>query len=89
VVSGEPLPASLRDPGWVARADCQGGPPSPALCRRCPVAEQCLAFALVTDDRAPLRAGLSREERLHTLARLEGLADALDPWIFAEAQARR
>ncbi|MGO1973630.1 MAG: hypothetical protein ACTH2Q_11815 [Propionibacteriaceae bacterium] len=40
-----------------------------------------LVMALWTDDPAPIRAGMTRAQRVALWADLEALADRLDPWI--------
>lgn len=49
--------------------------------RYCSVPEVCLAVALLADDPALWRAGLSRADRKAIWAELEAFAVRLDPWI--------
>ena len=41
------------------------------MCRRCPVAAECLAAAVASDDRAEWRGGLNRADREHLWTGLE------------------
>lgn len=49
---------------WTETATCNGQPAAtPELCGRCPVAAECLAAAIASDDRAEWRGGLNRSDR--------------------------
>lgn len=57
---------------WTDQAACTGQAAStPGLCGRCPVAGECLAAAITTDDPAPWRGSLSRADREHLWAVME------------------
>jgi hypothetical protein len=57
---------------WVDAAACQDRPAAtPELCGRCPVAAECLAAAIASDDRAEWRGGINRADREHLWAGLE------------------
>ena len=57
---------------WTDEAACaDAGQATPDLCRRCPVAAECLAAAVASDDRAEWRGGLNRADREHLWAGLE------------------
>ena len=57
---------------WTDRAACAGHAEStPGLCGRCPVAGECLAAAVTTDDTAEWRGSLSRADREHLWAAME------------------
>jgi WhiB family redox-sensing transcriptional regulator len=85
---GSPAPLGLRE--WVEEAACArvGGNwfPDPtrrvdvslekAICRRCPVRTQCLAYALDADEPSGIWGGLTTDERLTLIARLTELAAA-------------
>lgn len=70
------------DPTVVAR-DCGCGGEA---WRFCLAPEACLAVALLVDDPAPWRAGLTRADRTQIWAELERLAVRLDPWIAPAAR---
>lgn len=49
---------------WTDSAACEGSPNATfQLCQRCPVAAECLAAAVASDDRAEWRGQLSRAQR--------------------------
>lgn len=57
---------------WTDEAACaDADQASPDLCRRCPVAAECLAAAVASDDRAEWRGGLNRADRKHLWTGLE------------------
>ena len=57
---------------WVDSAACaDAGEAELAHCQRCPVAAECLAAALATDDRAQWRGGLTYRDRTHLWTGLE------------------
>ena len=57
---------------WTDAAACANNDEAtPELCRRCPVAAECLAAAVASDDRAEWRGGLNRADREHLWAGLE------------------
>jgi WhiB family redox-sensing transcriptional regulator len=75
--SETPLAALLRRPAWQARAACRGTGPDAffvdrgadtsavaKLCARCPVAGECLAFALADPNLKGHWAGTSERERI-------------------------
>ena len=56
--------AEWRALEWTRSAACADAlVTSRDLCARCPVAAECLAAAIASDDRAEWRGGLSRNER--------------------------
>lgn len=57
--------AEWRGLDWTADAVCTYGvgAANGAACSRCPVAGECLAAAIATDDPAGWRGGLSRDDR--------------------------
>jgi WhiB family redox-sensing transcriptional regulator len=71
-----PAPVLGDDPDWVAAAVCASTDPeiffpekggstrsAKAICRRCPVAAECLAAALARDERFGIWGGLSERDR--------------------------
>lgn len=74
------LPDSWRDAVWTRDAACRIEPITVELCGTCPVQRACLAAALVIDHPAPIRAGLTREERHDLFAELATTANELDDW---------
>ena len=57
---------------WTDSAACSEQPAAtPDLCGRCPVAAECLAAAIASDDRAEWRGGINREDREHLWEGLE------------------
>lgn len=79
-----------RCPSWTTRAVCgEGVEPSPALCGACPVRAECLMTAIVVDDPAPLRGGLTREARTAAFLAIEQDAFKLDDWLRARSQELR
>lgn len=49
---------------WTDSATCAGQPEATReMCRRCPVAAECLAAAIASDDRAEWRGSLCRADR--------------------------
>lgn len=57
---------------WVDLAECRDGtPPSATVCGRCPVADQCLAAAIATDDPHEWRGGVDRATRERIWAQME------------------
>lgn len=81
VVENAGLSDGWRNTSWVGRAACADQSPTAELCALCPVVDECLAAALVTDNAAPLRAGLTVDERRSWFADLDEVARALDPWL--------
>lgn len=64
--------AEWRVMEWTDSAACAGEPvATQPLCDRCPVAAECLAAAIASDDRAEWRGGISREDRQHLWEGLE------------------
>ncbi len=56
--------AEWRGVDWTDDAACVDYPAAtPELCGRCPAVAECLAAAVVSDDRAEWRGGLSRADR--------------------------
>lgn len=57
---------------WTDSAACADEPATThELCARCPVAAECLAAAIASDDRAEWRGGLNRADRQQLWAGLE------------------
>ena len=57
---------------WTDDAACRAHAVStPEMCEQCPVAAECLAAALATDDRAEWRGRLNRADRTHLWSGLE------------------
>ena len=51
---------------WTDSAACSEQPAAtPDTCARCPVAAECLAAAIASDDRAEWRGGINRDDREH------------------------
>jgi hypothetical protein len=72
VVARLGVTAEWRGLDWTGQAACAGHPAATArLCSRCPVAAECLAAAVTTDDSAPWRGSLSRADREHLWTGLE------------------
>jgi hypothetical protein len=72
VVARLGVTAEWRGLDWTNRAACAGHPTATArLCGRCPVAAECLAAAVTTDDPSSWRGFLSRADREHLWAALE------------------
>jgi|SRR5690625_4847525 len=80
VLQDSDLPDSWRDPAWMGRAACRDQPVTVDLCHACPVRRECLAAALVIDHPAPIRAGLTHEQRRDLFAELAVMAKQLDDW---------
>ncbi|HOQ52428.1 WhiB family transcriptional regulator [Micropruina sonneratiae] len=79
-----------RCPSWTAQTACsEGVEPTPALCAACPVKAECLVTALVVDDPAPIRGGLTREDRTAAFLAIEQDAFHLDDWLRERAQELR
>src|SRR5690625_1122490 len=74
------LPESWRDSTWTRQAACRFESVTVQLCADCPVQQECLAAALVIDHPAPIRAGLTRDERHELFADLVATAKQLDDW---------
>lgn len=81
VVENAGLSDGWRNTSWISRAACADQSPTAELCSTCPVVDECLAAALVTDDVAPMRAGLGVDERRSWFADLDMAARAIDPWL--------
>lgn len=72
VVARLGVTAEWRGLDWTGQAACAGHPAATArLCSRCPVAAECLAAAVTTDDPSPWRGSLSRADREHLWAGME------------------
>lgn len=57
---------------WTDSAACAEQPAATQqTCARCPVAAECLAAAIASDDRAEWRGGISRDDREHLWEGLE------------------
>ncbi|WP_168207372.1 WhiB family transcriptional regulator [Microlunatus elymi] len=57
---------------WIDSAACRGSSEvCVEMCQRCPVAGECLAAAIASDDRAEFRGGLSRDDREHLWTGME------------------
>lgn len=57
---------------WTDSAACADQPAAtPQTCGRCPVAAECLAAAIASDDRAEWRGGINRDDREHLWEGLE------------------
>lgn len=57
---------------WTDAAACEGQPEATQqTCVRCPVAAECLAAAIATDDPAEWRGGVRRDDREHLWQGLE------------------
>jgi len=57
---------------WTDSAACVDRPAAtPELCGRCPVAAECLAAAVASDDRAEWRGGINRADREQLWSGLE------------------
>lgn len=83
VLQNSDLDDSWRDLDWVHDAPCGGFlRAAPEMCSGCPVVHQCLAAALVTDDHADWRGGMSRAQRFALWLELEELALRLEPWLI-------
>lgn len=90
IVVQEAVEVNWRCPSWTAQAACgEGVEPSPALCAACPVKAECLVTALVVDDPAPIRGGLTRDERTAAFLAVEQDAFHLDEWLRERAQELR
>lgn len=88
IVQDTDLPKAWRQLDWLDHAACRtAGAVVQGMCDRCPVAEQCLACALVADDHAPWRGGMARSDRVQLFAELEAAAWAIDPWLMGTADA--
>lgn len=81
VIENAGLTDRWRNPDWMNHAACQVERPTVELCSGCPVQQECLAAALVSDTHASLRAGLTRDERADWFAQLDLDAQELDPWL--------
>lgn len=81
VLQNSDLPDRWRDPRWTRDAACRTEPVTAALCAGCPVQRECLAAALVIDHPAPIRAGLTHEQRRDLFDQLATTATQLDDWI--------
>ena len=60
-----------------------------ALCAGCPVRDECLVTALVVEDAAAIRGGLTREARAALFVAIEQDAFGLDDWLRERAQQLR
>lgn len=90
VIENAGLTDAWRNPDWLDDAACRDTRPTIELCNGCPVQQECLAAALVTDSPAALRAGLTRKERADWFAQLDLDAQVLDPWLAERgSQLRR
>ena len=66
------MTAEWRVLEWTGEAACRDrAAATPPVCHRCPVAAECLAAAIATDDAAEWRGGLSRSDREHLWHGLE------------------
>lgn len=72
-----------RDPAWLDQATCADDPAQVQVegCEACTVWLACLTTALVLDEQAPVRAGLTLPVRAELFSHLEGEAVALEPWL--------
>lgn len=87
IVENAGLSDAWRNTAWMDEASCRDRLPTTEMCETCPVVDECLAVALVTNDHAPLRAGLDASERLAWFEVLDEAAQELDPWL-AERRAQ-
>jgi hypothetical protein len=82
VVDHADLPISWRNLDWLDRAACRYMlAPDHGMCEACPVSKECLGAALLVDDPARLRGGLTRPERVDLWSALEAVAQQHEPWI--------
>jgi hypothetical protein len=88
VLEHSELPASWRNLGWLDRTACRYAlAPDHGMCEACPVVKDCLAAALLVDDQARLRGGLTQSERVEPWTVLEAFAQQIEPWIGEPPQA--
>jgi hypothetical protein len=72
VMSRLDVTAEWRGLDWTDQASCADQLDStPTACGRCPVAAECLAASVTTDDHAQWRGGLSRADREQLWTALE------------------
>ena len=81
------LDVEWRCLAWIERKACgDSEPATEALCAGCPVRDECLVTALVVEDAAAIRGGLTREARAALFVAIERDAFVLDGWLRERAQ---